>query len=210
MIVLNLRDPFDERAILVYLKKIDMKGIIIYQGKYGATQQYASWLSEDLLIHAMNPDELPGEKLRLYDFVILAGSVYVGKWMLRDWLKKHAGILQNKKVFILIVCGTPSSKKAEQERLAKTNIPVSLIDNAETFFLAGRLDVNKLSWMDRFLLKMGARMAKDPETKEGMLKGYDGVSKDNLGEVSASIKKFEFSKYGSLRTRRHQLVEEKN
>lgn len=185
-----------------------MRGIIIYKGKYGATHQYALWLGEELRLPVLSADELSADKLRLYDFVVLAGSVYVGKWMLRDWLKRNLSILQNKKAFYLIVCGTPASRKAEQEKIAKANIPTSTYIPSDIFFLPGRLIFDKLSWTDRFVLKMGARLARDPETKRAMLQDYDAVSRGNLNEIISAVKSFEYRRYGSSRTWLHQLVGE--
>jgi hypothetical protein len=48
----------------------------------------------------------------------------------------------------------------------------------------------KLSWIDRFMLKMGARLAKDPADRKNMLTDYDDVRKENLREITAAIRKF--------------------
>jgi len=69
-----------------------MKGIIIYKGKYGATEQYANWLSAELDLPLVSADDISAEKLRIFDFVVLAGSVYIGKWMMRDWLKQNLSL----------------------------------------------------------------------------------------------------------------------
>jgi menaquinone-dependent protoporphyrinogen IX oxidase len=80
-----------------------MKGIIIYKGKYGATQQYAEWLSKELQLPVRKPENLTASHLSLYDFVVIGSSVYEGGLLMKNWLKKYAEILQNKKVFLFIV-----------------------------------------------------------------------------------------------------------
>jgi menaquinone-dependent protoporphyrinogen IX oxidase len=160
-----------------------MKGLIIHKGKYGATAQYAKWMGEELHLPVLTPDELGSANLEDYDFLLIAGSVYVGKWMMRDWVKQHLNLLNKKRIMFIIVCGTPASQQEEQERLAKTNIPATLYGKAGIFFLPGRVDIKKLSWMDRFALKIASRMEKDPVKQKEMRQGYDRVSRQMLGEV---------------------------
>jgi menaquinone-dependent protoporphyrinogen IX oxidase len=182
-----------------------MKGIIIYKGKYGATEQYANWLSEELDLPLVAADDISAEKLRIFDFVVLAGSVYIGKWMMRDWLKASLSFLRRKKVFNLIVCGTPASNTGELIKLERNNIPVALYNEAETFFLPGRMIMHKLSWLDRMLLKMGARMQKDPVIRERMLQDVDNVSREHLGDAVKRIKSYQFSRYRSSRVWRYKM-----
>src|SRR5947208_2624101 len=99
----------------------NMKGVIIYNGKYGTTQQYATWLGEQLQLPILKADDSNSHQLRLFDFVVVAGSVYIGKWLMRDWVKQNAEILKQKKLFFLIVCGTPASMGAKQAEIANTN-----------------------------------------------------------------------------------------
>ena len=71
-----------------------MKGIIIYKSKYGATSQYAHWLSEELKLPAREPEEITSNELADCDFIIVGSAVYVGNLLIRKWLKKHLDILQ--------------------------------------------------------------------------------------------------------------------
>ena len=66
-----------------------MKGLIIYKGKYGATKQYVTWLADELHLPAIALEDVDEEHLRFFDFIILAGSIYIGKWTLRDWVNDH-------------------------------------------------------------------------------------------------------------------------
>ena len=185
-----------------------MKGIIVFKGKYGATLQYGIWLSEELNLPLISADEISAEKLRVFDFVVLAGSVYIGKWMMRDWLKENLSLLRRKKIFNLIVCGTPASNTVELTKLERNNIPVALYNEAETFFLPGRMIMSKLSWLDKMLLKMVARMQKDSAVRERMLRDVDNVSRENLDEAIKRIKSYQFSKYSSSRVWRYKMVAE--
>jgi menaquinone-dependent protoporphyrinogen IX oxidase len=160
-----------------------MKGIIIYKGKYGATEQYVSWLAEQLQLPSIPADDFSSSRILMSDFVVIASSVYIGKWILRDWLKQHFGFLKNKKIFLLVVCGTPSSEKEKQEEIARNNFSGEVLSESEVFFLPGRLTISKLSWKDRLMLRIGSMLEKDPKSKKAMQRDIDGVRKELLTPV---------------------------
>jgi len=164
-----------------------MKGIIIYKGKYGATQQYAEWLSEELQLPAVKPENLTASNLPIYDFVIIGSSVYEGNLLIKNWLKKYAEIFQNKKVFLFIVCATPPTENKKLQTIAKNNIP-AMLNHSGVYFLQGRMILNQLSWMDRFMMKMGARLQKDPRVRKDMLQDFDAVKKENIAALVNAVK----------------------
>jgi len=157
-----------------------MKGIIIYKSKYGATKQYADWLSELLHLPTVESDNINTNNLQAYNFIVLGSSVYIGKLLIRQWLKENQEVLQNKKVFLFVVCGTPSDKKDKLDKIVRDNIPAEIKNRCEIFFLRGRIRRSALSWSDRFLLKIGALMAQNPNDKKNMSAEYDAVEKENL------------------------------
>ena len=167
-----------------------MNGVIIYKGKYGATRQYAQWISNDLKLPVRQPEEISSDYLTSCDFVILGSAVYIGKLLIRKWLKKQAGVLQNKKLFLFVVCGTPPSEKEKLKLIVKNNVPLSISDQTAIYFLHGKMDIKALNWSDRFMLKMGARLEKDPDTKKEMLTDYNDVKKENITELVNDVSRY--------------------
>lgn len=167
-----------------------MKGLIIFKGKYGATSQYAEWLSQSLVLPAVNPEHTTSEQLRKSDFVILGSSIYVGKLVIKAWLYKHSEEIMNKKLFFFIVCGTPASEKEKLKQYIQDNIPQPLKKNAEIFFLPGHLIVRELSWLDKIFLNLGAMAAKTPEVKKRMLTDYNNVKEEHLSELIDAVSKY--------------------
>lgn len=162
-----------------------MKSIILYKGKYGATQQYAEWLAAGFHLPVMIPENLSEGNLNVNDLIIIGSSVYVGKLLISSWLKQHAGVLKNKKLILFVVCGNGSPR--EQEKILKQNVPEGLVDLSCVFFLPGRLVQSKLSWKDRFLLRVGAMMVKNPESRKFMLQDRDNVKKENISGMISKI-----------------------
>jgi menaquinone-dependent protoporphyrinogen IX oxidase len=164
-----------------------MKGIIIYKGKYGATEQYANMLAGSTQFELSTPDKVGEDDLDRYDCVVLGSSVYIGKLQLKEWLGEHAGPLRKKRLFIFIVCGTKPDDKEKLDQIIRQNIPAELKSVAKIFFLRGRMNKKNLSFLDGLLLRMGAFFTKNPADKKNMLTDYDEVSRKNLQPIEKSI-----------------------
>ena len=171
-----------------------MKGLIVYKGKYGATRQYAQWVSEEFKLREFTPDNLDMEQLFKCDFVVIGSSVYMGKMLVNTWLTKNVKTLQNKIIFLFVVCGTPPSEKEKQQHIVAENVPPLLLNASHTFFLPGRLIKKELSWSDRLLVKIGASFEKDPVKRKAMLEDMDAVKKANLLEMFTAIRALTFGK----------------
>ena len=163
-----------------------MKGIIIYQGKYGATEQYAQWLGDSLHISFLSADYVTPAMLDGYDLVILGSSVYVGKLVIGKWLKRNFNSLGNKKVLLFIVCGTTVEDTLTQEQLLIENLEPEMLKTITVFFLPGRCIVSKLSRWDRLILKIGAMLQKDPIKKASMKRGFDRMDQKKLDSLIAA------------------------
>ena len=167
-----------------------MKGLIVFKGKYGATAQYANWMGEELNFPVCSADGISNKDLQPYDLVIIGTSVYIGKLQITRWLKDNLAGLKSKKIFLFLVAGTPPDQKEKLEPYIRTGVPAELMANCIIFFLPGRLIIKNLSWKDRFMLKMGARLAKDAAVKKAMLTDYDHVKKENIIVPVKEIKKY--------------------
>lgn len=167
-----------------------MKGIIIYKGKYGATKQYAEWIAVETNLKVSALEDFDYSKLKNADVLIICSSVYVGKLLIAKWVKKNYHVLVNKKLFFIIVCATPSSEKKKQEKILWDNIPVELVKGNEVNFLPGRLTINKLSWKDAIILRMGSWMIKDPQIKKSMRHDIDGVKREHIADIVNKIKDY--------------------
>jgi menaquinone-dependent protoporphyrinogen IX oxidase len=167
-----------------------MKGIIIYKGKYGATRQYADWLGDELYLPITESEDISKTLLTNYDFLVVGSSVYIGKMLIKGWLRKNVAALQGKKIFLFMVSGTPPDKKEILERCIQASVPAEIRNSTEIFFLPGRMIRKNLSWTDNLLMKIGTMFAKGPEAKKEMQMEYDDVKKENLQELTTAINKF--------------------
>lgn len=170
-----------------------MKALIIFKGKYGATRQYAQWLQEVLSIPMRPPEEIAVENLNEFDSVLIGSSVYIGKLMIRDWLRQNCKYLENKKLFFFVVCGTPDIDEVSKERLLTDNIPAKLRVDSQVFLLPGRVIRKQLGWKDRLMLEIGARLEKDAAKRKTMLQDKDNVNKEAIRDMVTAVTRFKTS-----------------
>jgi len=135
--------------------------------------------------HRFPVDELPK-----YDYFVLGSSVYIGKLEIKDWLKKNFDLLQNKKVLFFQVAASPPEQIEKRESYNKASLPSSILKKIQFYYLPGRMIMRNLSAWDRFMLKMGAKLTKDPLEKKAMLTDFDHVKKENILPLIAAIRTY--------------------
>jgi len=167
-----------------------MKGLVIYKGKYGATKQYAMWIGQELQLPVASADRFHIDELPKYDYFILGSSVYIGKLEIKDWLKKNFNVLQNKKIFFFQVAGSPVEQIEKRQSYNKASLPPSILKKTQFYYLPGRMIMRNLSGWDRFMLKMGAKLTKDPVEKKAMLTDFDHVKKEKVIPIMEGVRTF--------------------
>lgn len=173
-----------------------MKGAIVYQGKYGATSEYAHLLSKALNLPVYTAGNTDRE-LTAADYILIGSAVYIGKLSIQRWLFRNREWLNGKKLVFFIVCGTPGTDKEKTAKIVADNIPPCLCNNP-VYFLKGRLIIRNLSWTDRLLLKLGARFTKDQAEKRRMLTDFDGVAVSALRPILHTVQLWELEKSKGL------------
>lgn len=97
-----------------------MRILVLYATKYGATEQIAKLLAEELGTNTdlwnIKKDGKPD--LTLYDTVILGGSIYMGRIQraIRSFGAKQKKILLQKRLGLFISCATPPETSGYLER----------------------------------------------------------------------------------------------
>jgi menaquinone-dependent protoporphyrinogen IX oxidase len=167
-----------------------MTGHIIYEGKYGATRQYAEWLHQILGIPVSTSKEMNSDQVNNASYLVIGSSVYIGKLLIRNWLKENAQALSDKKIFLFVVSATPSTEKVKLESYL-LSVPAEIRYWIEVFYLPGKIIKKNLSFFDNFMLHMGAWLQKDTAEKKKMLTDFDKIDINELNELISSVKSFE-------------------
>ncbi|RYG49023.1 MAG: hypothetical protein EOO01_12890, partial [Chitinophagaceae bacterium] len=88
-----------------------MKNLILYEGKYGATRQYAKWLSEDVQLPVFPSSAYDANGLEASGLLVLGSSVYIGKLQISKWVHQYRHLLSGRKLILFVVSGTPLDEK---------------------------------------------------------------------------------------------------
>lgn len=165
-----------------------MKGLVVYKSRYGATEQYAKWISEALGVPLKIADDITPQQIACNDYIIAGSSIYMGKILLKDWLKKNADLLKTKRLILFIVGAAPPEQKAKTEQYFTDNIPKELQCRASCFYLQGKSIHKELSLLDKLLLKAGAQFAPTADDKKAMLTEFNAIKKENIDQLLETVK----------------------
>jgi len=140
-----------------------MKILVLYASKYGCTEDCAKYLKSKL-IHETKIVNLKNHgmiDLQQYDWIIIGGSIYVGKIQkeVKHFCERNLQILLTKKVVLFMCCTTPE----QVNDFFKSNFQSQLLKHAvETVNFGGELRQNKMGFFDK---KITAMVSKS-ETKK--------------------------------------------
>jgi menaquinone-dependent protoporphyrinogen oxidase len=137
------------------------KILVAYASKQGSTAEIAQAIAKELQAsgHTADAADVTGiRSLEGYAGVVIGGPMYMGHIdpRVRKFAKRHAGELAKLPVAGFVVCLAAASKDPEgmawaEKALHKALGPVQPV--AETIF-AGKLEPEKLSWFQRWIIKM--------------------------------------------------------
>ena len=143
-----------------------MKGVILYQSKYGATKKYVDWLSEATGFSCIETKKAKIMELKEYDVIILGGGIYAFSIAGLSFLKKHADSLIDKKLAVFCCGASPYEEQAFKE-IRKHNMR-GRISEVPLFYCRGAWDMEAMTPMHRTMCKMLRKSVskKDPDEYE--------------------------------------------
>ena len=130
-----------------------MKGIVVYQSRYGETARYARWIA-DRLGWPCRPVSKAGP-LRNYDAVIFGTPIYRGRPLARRALCFR--LRPQQKLFIFLV-GLTHPSDADAYLQAASHFPRRIRQRARIFSMRGGIRFDKLRAVDRGTISGLCRM----------------------------------------------------
>lgn len=148
-----------------------MNAIVIYKSNTGFTKKYAEWIAQELeckkiVCKIFAYKDVRTIELNRYDIIIYGGSVFVGSIQELKEFKEKLLLFKGKKAIFAV--GAMPADSPEVEPLLKTCLSEDEHKTIGTFYLQGGLDYSKMSFINKFMMKMMCKMMK----KE---KGIDSV-----------------------------------
>jgi menaquinone-dependent protoporphyrinogen oxidase len=134
--------------------------LVAYATKKGSTAEIAQAIAKELHAAGHTADAVEIAKVASpqgYDAVVIGGPLYVGRidGSIGKFVKRHAAMLGTVPVAGFVVCLAAAAKDPEGMAWAEKALHAALDPLqpvAETVF-AGRLDPEKLSWFQRWIIK---------------------------------------------------------
>jgi len=162
-----------------------MPGTIYYMTKYGSTEEYARWLSEDVGFELKNIRKTP--RLGPGTIVVIGTGLYMGKVSAAGWIWKNWDALKGRRP-VLFCVGSTKIGSPEREDILTRSLPKDILDGMKVFHLPGRIDHKKLGFLMSRIFKGFAKYEKDEVERKRAIEGYDDVKRELLGPIVTYIK----------------------
>ena len=145
-----------------------MKGIILYQSKYGSTRRYAEWLSEETGFDRMETKKARIEDVKRYDTIIIGGGIYASGIAGLSFLKKHGDRLSGKKIIVFCVGASPYEYDENAFKQIVAHNMKGALAGIPCFYCRGGWDMDSMNVFDRNLCKLLRNVVakKDPAEYE--------------------------------------------
>lgn len=169
-----------------------MKGAIFYSSQYGSTAQYAQWVCDATGLPLFDTNTIGADPSE-YDYLILGSSVIVGKLTIRKWVKDKLSNIADKPIILFTVSSSGAGPNLNS--WIKESLPGEITSNMEHVALRGRMHPDKLSWILKIALKIGAVVSKGTKTPTQELNGFDYMDKSSIKPIVEIAKKYQSSNY---------------
>lgn len=152
--------------------------VVIYAGKYGATERYARWIAEETGAEVIPESRVSARDLEDKDVIIFGGAIHAGAILGIQTLKKLYPKIAEKKILTFAVGLSVGDKAIQDEcrelnftkqssgfrRLVSGGRPARMTEREKQFsqlpcwFFPGAYDPSGVSGMDRKLMDVVRRM----------------------------------------------------
>lgn len=173
------------------------KVAVVYKSKYGTTERYAKWISEEVKADIYKSKEVSLEKLLAYDTLVYCGGMYAGGVLGLSSIKKKYRQLK-KKHLIVVAVGATLKKEDEVEAVKAKNLTSEMMEEVDFFILRGGLNYKRMRPFDRLLMYIMMKSIKAKKEEEldddakGILATYgkevDFTNRQAINPIVAVIK----------------------
>lgn len=152
-----------------------MKTLVAYTSMSGFTEEFATWIAEDLEATLVETKDLTSELIADHDVIIHGGGRRTSEVSgLADFLK-FWGDVKDKHVILWYTGANPKAQQ-DQDTIWEMSLSGEQLKKTTRFFLRGGFDFNRLRGTDRIamsLLRVSLKTRKDPNADEqGLLDAY--------------------------------------
>lgn len=148
-----------------------MNTVVIYRSKYGSTQKYAQWISEELSCPVFDAKDISKEDLVNYDTIIYGGGLYAEIISGVSLITKNFDKLKNKKIAVFSTGITPLDCRDYYDKMViEKNFKPEMFDSIRVFNFMGKMILNELSLPHRTAIKALKKLMSGKENPTEMEK----------------------------------------
>ena len=127
--------------------------VVIYKSKYGATEQYARWIAEELECDLVRAEDFKKRDFELYDNIIFGGGLQAGGIKGFELIRKNRRILQTKKVVVFVV-GLSVDDKDNRMQVRDINLDKPELRSLTLYYCKGAFKPEAVSGIDKGIIKV--------------------------------------------------------
>jgi len=159
-----------------------MKGIVLFMSKHGSTRQYAEWIAQETGFNLVDLKANRRPDLKDKDIIVIGSWILAGKMVAHSWIKKNWPKIEDREVIVFSVGGdVPNEELREKHKVA--SLPEDMSGKVSFYLFQGRFRQEDQNVFLRGMLKFAAKYEKDGDLAGKMVKGVDGVRRENLDEM---------------------------
>lgn len=152
---------------------MESKMIVIYKSKTGFTKKYAEMIAEEMGCTIADYKTVTVETMSKYDTVIFGSRAHAGRV---DGYKKAKELFDkstSKNLIIFATGATPNNAEDVIKEFWSQNLSTDELENIPHFYMQSGLCYEKMSFLNKMLMKMVAAMLKKKEDKNAQEKGFE-------------------------------------
>jgi menaquinone-dependent protoporphyrinogen IX oxidase len=175
--------------------------VVIYKSNYGATKQYAQWISQELGADLFDHSDIKADDLVKYKTIIFGGALYASGIIGLDIIKKNFEKIKDKNIVVFTVGLADPENEEQFIPIIDQNFTDEMKERIFVSHLRGRIDYSKLNFIHRSMMnmvkKVVSKKAERNRTEEDiqMIETFgdkaDYVDKNAIKPIVELVKNFE-------------------
>ena len=125
---------------------------IIYKSKYGSTEKYAQWISEEVKGDLFEHSKIDITDLMNYNTMVFGGGLYASGIAGIKFLTENYEKLKDKNIIVFTVGLASTDDKEVFVPIIEKNFTEEMIDNIKIFHLRGGIDYSELGFIHKAMM----------------------------------------------------------
>ncbi len=153
------------------------KILIIYKSSTGFTEKYAKLIASKTGCKLAAYKSVTPELIAKYDTIVFGSRAHAGMIDGYKKIKKITSKIPSVKLILFVTGATPATSKDIIEAFWKQNLSSEEMLKIPHFYMPGGLCYERMSMLDKLMMKMAALMIKNKKNKTPFEAGFENAIK---------------------------------